>query len=465
MITYWSEIISTNWRISELVSCCVLTILQKCFYISGNLNLNEKMETKTVDTTAIIEALSNCRQASRRLQTLDTAQIDQVILKLADLTLEQTDFILAQNKKDLDRMDPSNFKYDRLLLTKERIQGIVADLRKVAGLPSPLGKKLEERELENGLHLSKVRVPLGVIGIVFESRPNVTFDVFALCLKSGNASVLKGSRDAHFSNIAIHKLIKAALSICDLENACYLAPSEREALGPILAAESYIDLIIPRGGQGLIRYVRKEAKVPVIETGAGIVHVYFDQSGDLEKGKAIITNAKSRRVSVCNALDTLLIHQDRLADLPALLKDLFEKHRCEVFADAPAYAQLQASAPKNLLHPASETEFGTEFLAMKMSVKTIPNIATALDHIDQYSSKHSEAIIAEDPVTLSQYLNSVDAAVVYANASTAFTDGSQFGLGAEIGISTQKMHARGPMALEELTSYKWIVKGAGQVRS
>lgn len=425
----------------------------------------KKMQIETMDATAIERALNACRQASRRLQTLDTVQIDQVILKLAELTEQKTDFILAENKKDLDRMDPSNFKYDRLLLTKERIQGIVADLRKVVGLPSPLGKKLAERQLDNGLELSKVRVPLGVIGIVFESRPNVTFDVFALCLKSGNASVLKGSRDAHFSNIAIHKLIREALNICDLEAACYLAPSQREALAPILAAESYIDLIIPRGGQGLIQYVRKESKVPVIETGAGIVHVYFDQSGDLDKGKAIITNAKSRRVSVCNALDTLLIHEDRLEDLPELLRDLFQKHQCEVFADTQAFAHLQAIAPPGLLHQASKADFGTEFLAMKMSVKTVPNLKIALDHIDQYSSQHSEAIVAEDPATLAQYLNAVDAAVVYANASTAFTDGGQFGLGAEIGISTQKMHARGPMALEELTSYKWIVRGQGQVRT
>lgn len=422
------------------------------------------MQTTTINTANIKQSLQLCRQASRRLQTLDPLQIDRIILKLAELAEQESDFILSENQKDLDRMDPSNFKYDRLLLTKDRIQGIVADLRKVAALPSPLGKKLEERQLDNGLQLSKVRVPLGVIGIVFESRPNVTFDVFALCLKSGNASVLKGSRDAHFSNLAIHQLIQKALSLFDLEGACYLAPSAREALAPILAAEPYIDLIIPRGGQGLIQYVRQNAKVPVIETGAGIVHVYFDQSGDLDKGKAIITNAKSRRVSVCNALDTLLIHENRLEDLPALLGDLFNQHKCQVYADAPAFEQLEDYAPEGLLHKAQTADFGTEFLAMKMSVKTISNLEEALDHINQYSSRHSEAIVAEDPSTIAQYLNAVDAAVVYANASTAFTDGAQFGLGAEIGISTQKMHARGPMALEELTSYKWVVRGDGQVR-
>lgn len=423
------------------------------------------MQTTTVDTKNIQQSLQACRQASRRLQTIDIAKIDQVILRLADLTEQNVDFILSENQKDLDRMEASNFKYDRLLLNEARILGIVADLRKVAALPSPLGQQLEQRQLANGLDLSKVRVPLGVIGIVFESRPNVTFDVFALCLKSGNASVLKGSRDAHFSNLAIHQLIRQALGSIGLENACYLAPSEREALAPILAADDYIDLIIPRGGQGLIQYVRKAAKVPVIETGAGIVHVYFDQSGDLEKGKAIVTNAKSRRVSVCNALDTLLIHESRLQDLPTLLEELFEKHQCEVFADARAFAQLKDKAPTRLLHQASEEDFGTEFLSMKMSVKTVTDLNMALDHINQYSSRHSEAIVAESADVLTQYLNAVDAAVVYANASTAFTDGAQFEMGAEIGISTQKMHARGPMALQELTSYKWVVRGNGQVRN
>lgn len=305
---------------------------------------------------------------------------------------------------------------------------------------------------------------MGLIGIVYESRPNVTFDVFALCLKSGNAAVLKGSRDAHFSNLAIVDLIKNILADYQLEQTVYLAPSEREALLPILTANQYIDLVIPRGSQGLIDFVRKNATVPVIETGAGIVHTYFDASGDLAKGSAIVNNAKTRRVSVCNALDTLIVHEARLSDLAALLQPLAAS-QVELFADAAALAQLEGHYPAELLSLASEEHFGTEFLSYKMSVKTVANLQAALDHIDQYSSRHSETIVAEDPEVQAQFLRDVDAAVVYTNASTAFTDGAQFGMGAEIGISTQKLHARGPMALPELTSYKWVVKGDGHIRA
>lgn len=305
---------------------------------------------------------------------------------------------------------------------------------------------------------------MGVIGIVYESRPNVTFDVFALCLKSGNAAVLKGSRDAHFSNLAIVDLIKNILADYGLENSVYLAPSEREALLPILTANAYIDLVIPRGSQGLIDFVRKNATVPVIETGAGIVHVYFDASADLAKGSAIVCNAKTRRVSVCNALDTLIVHESRLEDLATLVAPLAEQ-QVELFADEWALAKLVGKYPDQLLALADHTHFGTEFLSLKMSVKTVSNLQEALDHIDRYSSRHSETIVAEDPEIQEIFLRNVDAAVVYSNASTAFTDGSQFGMGAEIGISTQKLHARGPMALPELTSYKWVVKGNGQIRS
>lgn len=413
---------------------------------------------------SISAALQKVNQASRRLVRLTDIQIADILNQVADLALEQADYILKENKKDLDRMDPADPKYDRLLLNRQRLEGIAADLRKVAGLPSPLNITLEERTLPNGLQLSRRTVPLGVIGIVYESRPNVTFDVFALCLKSGNASVLKGSRDAHFSNIAIVGLIHQALDQYDLKGICYLAPSEREALPHILHADRYVNTIIPRGSQGLINFVRANARVPVIETGAGIVHTYFDKSADLEKGKAVIENAKSRRVSVCNALDTLIIHRERLDDLPAIMQNLDQKHHCEVFADPDAYKILKGNYPEELLHPASEEDFGTEFLSMKMSIKTVDDLDEALEHIARYSSQHSEAIIAEDPAAIEYYLQNVDAAVVYANSSTAFTDGAQFGLGAEIGISTQKLHARGPMGLRELTSYKWIVRGDGQTR-
>ena len=422
--------------------------------MNTTINLNE----------TILENLQKTLTASRKLVQIDQAIIKEVLYKVANLAIEESDYILQENRKDLDRMDPENPKYDRLLLNESRLAGIAADLKKVADLPSPLGRILMERTLDNGLNLKKISVPLGVIGIVFESRPNVTFDVFALCFKSGNASVLKGSRDAHFSNIAIVKLIHRVLKEYGLEDTCYLAPSEREALAHILEADRMIDIIIPRGGQGLIQFVRNNAKVPVIETGAGIVHTYFDQSGDLNKGKAIITNAKSRRLSVCNALDSIIIHRDRLADLPNLLEDLGAIHHCKVHADASALRILRGKYPDELLFPATEESFGTEFLSMQLSIKTVSDVEEAIEHVSQYSSKHSETIIAEDATTLAHYLNSIDAAVVYANASTAFTDGAQFGMGAEIGISTQKLHARGPMALEELTSYKWIVRGDGHTR-
>lgn len=421
-------------------------------------------QTDTLEA-GILKQLTAVNQASRLLVTLSDQEIANILNELAELAIAKTPYILQENEKDLARMDPSNPKYDRLLLNPDRLQGIAADLRKVAELPSPLNISLEERSLSNGLELTRVSVPLGVIGIVFESRPNVTFDVFALCLKSGNASVLKGSRDAHFSNIAIVKLIHQVLAERGLEDACYLAPSEREALPHILQADRYVNTIIPRGSQGLINFVRANSKVPVIETGAGIVHTYFDKSADLQKGKDIVENAKSRRVSVCNALDTLLIHRERLADLPAILQKLGEKHNCKVVADSDAFAVLKGKYPADLLGIAEAEDYGTEFLSMKMSVKTIDDLDQALDHIAEYSSKHSEAIVAEDGDTIARFLTEVDAAVVYANTSTAFTDGAQFGMGAEIGISTQKLHARGPMALRELTSYKWLVRGDGHIRA
>lgn len=413
---------------------------------------------------AILAQLEVVSSASRKLVQLTDQDIANILHEVADLSLVHEDYILAENQKDLDRMDVSNPKYDRLLLSKARLLSITEDLRKVASLPSPLHRLIEKREISNGLEISRISVPLGVIGIVYESRPNVTFDVFALCLKSGNASVLKGSRDAHFSNLAIVDIIHRVLEKRGLKDICYLAPSERAALGHILHADKWVDVIIPRGSQGLINYVRENSKVPVIETGAGIVHTYYDKSADLNKGRAIIENAKSRRVSVCNALDTLIIHEERLDDLPEIMQNLDKQHGCAVFADDRAFVALVDSYHPRLLKPATSDDFGTEFLSMKMSIKTVSTLDEALDHIAKYSSKHSEAIIAEDESTIDYFLKNIDAAVVYANASTAFTDGGQFGLGAEIGISTQKLHARGPMALQELTSYKWVVKGTGQIR-
>jgi len=412
----------------------------------------------------IQSSLKKVNKASRKLVQLSDQAIHSILNEVASITLANIPYILAENKKDLDRMDSTNPKYDRLLLNEQRLKSIAEDIRKVASLPSPLNKVLDKRTAPSGLVLTKVTVPLGVIGIVFESRPNVTFDVFALCFKSGNAAVLKGSRDAHFSNIAIVALIHQVLAEHGLADVVYLAPSEREALQPILQAVDDVNTIIPRGSQGLINFVREHSKVPVIETGAGIVHTYFDKSADLEKGKAVIQNAKSRRVSVCNALDCLIIHKDRLKDLSYIMAGLDSEHQCEVYADAQAYPYLKETYQADLLYPATADSFGTEFLAMKMSIKTVDNVEAAVDHIAEYSSKHSEAILAEDEATLDYFLKIVDAAAVYANASTAFTDGGQFGMGAEIGISTQKLHARGPMALTELTSYKWIGRGNGQVR-
>lgn len=412
----------------------------------------------------ITKQLIAVQQASREIITLTDEAINSLLCALADSIPSHQEAILQANQKDIERMDPADPMVDRLLLNASRLDAIAADIRNVASLPSPLDALLEERVLPNGLNLKKVTVPIGVIGIIYEARPNVTFDVFALCLKSGNATVLKGGSDAMYSNIAIVELIHSVLKQHGINpDTLYLLPAEREAAAIMLNAVGYIDMIIPRGSQKLIDFVRNNAKVPVIETGAGIVHTYFDKSGDLDLGKHIIFNAKTRRPSVCNALDTLVIHQERLADLPALVKPLQEK-QVLLFADEAAFQALQGSYPDDLLHQAEPEHFGTEFLSLKMSVKTVSSLEEALEHIARYSSRHSEAIIATDPETTATFLKRVDAAVVYANTSTAFTDGAQFGLGAEIGISTQKLHARGPMALKELATYKWIIEGNGQVR-
>lgn len=401
--------------------------------------------------------------ASRTLNLVTDDTINQVLLALADAAVAQTDFILSENAKDLAMMDKSNPMYDRLLLSKERIEGIAADIRNVASLPSPLGKVKMAIDRPNGMKINKVSVPFGVIGIIYEARPNVSFDVFSLCLKSGNACVLKGGTDAYNSNKAIVELIQQVLGKHGLDkNIVTLLPAGREATAELMNAVGYVDMIIPRGGKGLIEFVRDNSRIPVIETGAGICHTYFDEFGDVEKGKSIIFNAKTRRVSVCNALDCLVIHASRLKDLPVLCAKLAEKNVI-IYTDEPSYALLKDTYP--YLEHAVPESFGTEFLDYKMSVKTVSTIQDAIDHISIYSSKHSECIISEKEENIMYFEKMVDAACVYTNVSTAFTDGAQFGLGAEIGISTQKMHARGPMALEELCSYKWIVKGDGQTRS
>lgn len=412
----------------------------------------------------LIDQFKLAREAARTLGLLPSIKVSAVLNALADKTVDSSQAILAANALDLSRMDPADPRYDRLKLTRERIASIADEMRHVARLPSPLGKTLEHKALENGLSLEKITVPLGVVGVIYEARPNVTFDVFSLCLRSGNAALLKGGSDAAQSNACIAELIEEVLRAHGLpKGALVLLPPDRSATQGLLEAVGYVDVLIPRGSQQLIDYVRNNARVPVIETGAGIVHTYFDVSGDLQKGANIVFNAKTRRVSVCNALDCLIIHELRLKDLPALTLKLAEKN-VTIYADENAYAVLADHYPQQLLQRARDEHFGTEFLDYKMSIRTVASLPEALDHVHRYSSKHSEAIIAENEETINEFLSAVDAAVVYANASTAFTDGAQFGMGAEIGISTQKLHARGPMALPELTSYKWIVRGHGNVR-
>ena len=413
----------------------------------------------------IEEGLINAREASRKLALCDDELIRRVLETLAERTLAAEDEILQANRSDLSRMQESDPKYDRLLLNSERLTAITEDLRSVAAIPTPVGQILEQKHMVSGLDLTKIRVPMGVVAVIFESRPNVTFDVFALCLKTLNACVLKGSSDAHDTNQVVVKLMHEVLQQHGIDPAVvFLAPPERKWLPQILQARDTIDLAIPRGSKGLIDFVRENATIPIIETGAGIVHTYIDKSADLERAKAIITNAKTRRVSVCNALDTLILHQDLLAELPGLMQSLGDDHQVEVYADEDAYQALDGHYTATLSH-ATDEDFGTEFLSLKMSVKTVAGLDEALDHIYHYSSKHTEAILAQDPDTITRFLEMVDAAVVLSNASTAFTDGGQFGMGAEIGISTQKLHARGPMALPELTSYKWVVRGSGQIRT
>jgi len=406
----------------------------------------------------------NAVKASRTIHRLAKDKVNAVLNEVADAVVANAAVILEANQKDLQRMSADDPKYDRLQLSTERLADMAGEMRNVAALESPLGQVISADTLPNGLQLSKVRVPLGVIGVIYEARPNVTLDVFSLCFKTGNIAVLKGGSDAEYSNIALINVIHKVLKAHQIDsNAATLLPPEREATAALLNAVGFVDVLIPRGSQSLITYVRKNSKIPVIETGAGIVHTYFDISGDKDKGKGIIFNSKTRRVSVCNSLDCLLIHTDRLSDLAELIAPLADQS-VQIYADEASYAAVTGAYPEELLHHARPEDFGTEFLDYKMAIKTVDGLETALIHISDHSSRHSEAIVAEDEEKISTFLTAVDAAAVYANASTAFTDGGQFGLGAEIGISTQKLHARGPMGLVELTSYKWVVRGSGQIR-
>lgn len=401
------------------------------------------------------------RDASRMLAQAGTDRINSILIDLADATEANTEALLSANALDLERMDKSDPRYDRLQLTDARLKDIAHDLRHVADLPSPLGRVLRHSILPNGLELTRVSVPFGVIGIIFEARPNVCFDCFALCLKAGSACILKGGSDAEQSCRAIVGLIHEVLRRHGLPTETVMLLTSHADTDRLLAAQGQVDLIIPRGSSRLIAYVRDHARVPVIETGAGVVHCYIDQAADLEKAKAIVLNAKTRRVSVCNALDCLIVHRDRLSDLQALCRPLLEKD-VVIEADEEAYGVLNGLGEN--IKSADEASFGTEFLALRMAIKTVGSLDEAIDHIRVFGSGHSESIVTEDKAAADRFLNSVDAACVYHNAPTSFTDGGQFGLGAEIGISTQKLHARGPMALEEITTYKWLIRGNGQTR-
>lgn len=408
------------------------------------------------------ELFTAARRAGSLLLKTERGVIDNILQKVADRTLLRCDYILAENAKDLEAMDIASPNWDRLMLNRERVAAIAAEIRNVASLPSPLGIVTETRVRPNGMKIEKISVPFGVVGIVYEARPNVGFDSFSLCFKSGNAVILKGGSDAYHSNVAVVETIREVL----IENGLpadlvTLLPRQREAVTHLLGAVGYVDLVIPRGSRSLIDFVRNNARVPVIETGAGICHTYIDRECDLEFAQQIITNAKCRRVSVCNSLDCVIIHHDRIGDLPFLCEQMGQKG-VEIFADSDSYEQLKGSYP--FLNHAREEHFGIEFLSLKLSIKTVDDIDQAMEHISLYSSKHSEAIVSSDQQNIESFRKQVDAACVYVNVSTAFTDGAEFGMGAEIGISTQKLHARGPMALQELTTYKYLITGQGQTR-
>lgn len=395
---------------------------------------------------------------------ISPAQTEAFLVSLADALEANADSIVAANATDLAKIDPSDYRYDRLKLDRARIAGIASDTRNVAHLPAPCGEVIDEVVRPNGLVISRVRVPMGVIGVIYEARPNVTVDVVSIGLRSGNAVVLKGGSDAHASNVALVSIVHDVLKSHGLSpDLVQLLPDGHESANELMNAVGFVDLLIPRGSKRLIDSVRQNARIPVIETGASVVHTYFDKDGDLAKGRDVICNAKTRRISVCNALDCVLIHEDRLSDLPALCEPMSAKG-VEIHADDRAYAALDGRYPSDLLVHIRPEDYGREFLALKLAVVTVGDIDEALQYIYDHSLKHSEAIITEDAEAAERFLREVDAACCYVNASTAFTDGAQFGLGAEIGISTQKMHARGPMGLRELTSYKWIIKGQGQTR-
>ncbi|RFM34147.1 glutamate-5-semialdehyde dehydrogenase [Chitinophaga silvisoli] len=413
---------------------------------------------------SIQQMLVDAQQATSAIKSLADEQKQQLLRRLAVQVTAQTAAIVAENKKDLDKMSDEDPKKDRLLLNELRIQQLAESLNEIAALPDPANEVVLERTLDNGLHVQKRTVPLGVVGVIYESRPNVTLDVAALCIRSGNVCVLRGGSDAFHTNTILVQIIQDVLQEFNVNvHTVQLLPVDRALIQEMLSAVKYIDIIIPRGSQQLIEFVRANSKVPVIETGAGVCHTYVEATADLEKASRIVTNAKVSRPSVCNSLDTVLVDQQVAAGLLTLLAPSLAAYNVEIFADAPSYKILEGLSYPHLQH-AAPADFGREFLDFKCSVKVVNGVEEALTHIREFSSKHSEAIVSNDAAISERFLNEVDAAAVYVNASTRFTDGGVFGLGAEIGISTQKLHARGPFALEKLVTEKWFVRGDGQVR-
>lgn len=402
-------------------------------------------------------------EAAISLRNRKDSQLKKLLKAIATGIEVNTSSILSANRKDIARQDPDNPKTDRLLLNEERIRQIIVSIRNISGLPNPSGRVLESSTLPNGLGLEKWAVPLGVVGVIYESRPNVTFDIAALCLRSQNACVLKGSSDAEYTNKAAVALIRKIMKEQGMNPNCVtLLPSGRETVQELFKATKYIDVLIPRGSDSLIQYVRKNSLVPVIETGAGVCHVYVEKRADMAKALSIVVNAKVSRPSVCNAMDTLLVDEAIATDFLKRLQPLFAKHKVTILAEQKAYNLLKGYP---YLQKATAADFGKEFLSLKCAIKVVKNIDMALTHIRTYSTKHSEAIISENKKQADRFLRQVDAAAVYVNASTRFTDGEAFGLGAEIGISTQKLHARGPFALEKLVTEKWVIQGNGQIRN
>jgi len=411
---------------------------------------------------SVLSLIVKTHKASIKLRSMKDDQVQKTLVSLADALEKNMSRILEANAKDLVKQEPDNPRNDRLTLNEQRVINIANAIRNVSKLPDPCGKVLEKRILHNGLQLEKISVPLGVVGAIYESRPNVTFDIAALCLRSHNACVLKGSIDAHETNRIAVDIIKQALRENKMdEDLVTLLPPERDTVQELFTATKYVDVLIPRGSDGLIQYVRKNSLVPVIETGAGVCHVYVEKEANLKKAIDIVVNAKVSRPSVCNAADAILVDKLIAKDFLEALQPPFNKYNVEIFADASAYDLLK-DYPH--LQKASPEDFGREFLSLKCAVKVVDDIDEALEHISEYSTKHSEAIVSENKNQCERFLQEVDAAAVYSNASTRFTDGEEFGLGAEIGISTQKLHARGPFALEKLVTEKWVVRGEGQVR-